>query len=184
MGGTSNQMNLTNALLLPFNPGGSNRQENLAPNFVLSTVNCKLAFQRQERPASEGGPYTNCELSTANYKRAFLRPAFTTTSINIVGAPTFWFLRAGKGSPKNRSEDRPLHRRECGPPPRPGRGKRQAAPFNLQLSTLNRLAAPSLFSPLATRHSPLSLIIPVHPRGSPVSPIIPVHTQKQGGGGT
>ena len=50
-----------NAPLRLSNPGGYNRLENLAPNFVLSTVNCKPAF---------------------------LTPAFTTTSINIVGAPT------------------------------------------------------------------------------------------------
>jgi hypothetical protein len=89
MGGTSNQMIFANAPLRLSNPGGYNRLENLALNVVLSTVNCKPAF---------------------------LTPAFTTTSINIVGAPTFWFLRAAKGSPKNRSEDRPLHRKECGPP--------------------------------------------------------------------
>src|SRR5208337_4602590 len=50
-------------------PGGSNQVE-------------------EERPASEGGPYTNCELSAVNCKPGFLRPTFTITSINIVGAPT------------------------------------------------------------------------------------------------
>jgi hypothetical protein len=98
-GGTSNQMIFANAPLRLSNPGGYNRLENLALNFVLSTVNCKPAF---------------------------LTPAFTTTSINIVGAPTFWFLRAAKGSPKNRSEDRPLHRKECGPPRNPIRGANNA----------------------------------------------------------
>jgi hypothetical protein len=34
----------------------------------------------------------------------------------IVGAPTFPFLSAAKDKPKNRSEDRPLHRKESGPP--------------------------------------------------------------------
>src|SRR5208337_2592297 len=48
-------------------PGGSNRLE-------------------EEWPASEGGPYTNRELSAVNCKPAFLTPAFTTTSIDIVGA--------------------------------------------------------------------------------------------------
>ena len=43
------------------------------------------------------------EAEEMDYERAFLTPAFTTTSIAIVGAPTFWFLRAGKGNPKNRS---------------------------------------------------------------------------------
>jgi hypothetical protein len=32
-------------------------------------------------------------------KRGFLRPAFTTTSINIVGAPTFPFLDSSKDNP-------------------------------------------------------------------------------------
>jgi len=114
-GGTSNQMIFANAPLRLSNPGGYNRLENLALNFVLSTVNCKSAF---------------------------LTPAFTTTSINIVGAPTFWFLRAAKGSPKNRSEDRPLHRKECGPPRNPIRGAnnvpQKAWPYtNCGLSVVN-----------------------------------------------
>ena len=46
----------------------------------------------KKRTASEGGPYTNCELSTVNCKLGSLTPAFTITSINIVGVPTFPFL--------------------------------------------------------------------------------------------
>src|SRR5208282_4906108 len=34
------------------------------------------------------------EVEEVDYKRGFLRPAFTTTSLDIVGAPTFPFLRA------------------------------------------------------------------------------------------
>jgi|GEM_PF-7051763 hypothetical protein len=34
----------------------------------------------------------------------------------IVGAPTFLFLSATKDKPKNRSKDRPLHKKESGPP--------------------------------------------------------------------
>jgi hypothetical protein len=49
-----------------------------------ATLNCKLAFPAQEQPASEGGLYTNC-------RPGFLSPAFTITSIDIVGAPTFSF---------------------------------------------------------------------------------------------
>jgi len=56
----------------------------------------------QERPASEGGPYTNCELPTVNCKPVFLTPAFTTTSSAIVGAPTIWFPHAIR-----RSQERP-----------------------------------------------------------------------------
>jgi len=60
------------------------------------------------------------------------------TYLKYVGAPTFWFLRAAKANPKNRSKDRPLHRKECGPPPRPGRGKRQDGPYmNCRLSAAN-----------------------------------------------
>jgi hypothetical protein len=70
-GGTFSQMIFTNALFPILNPGGSNRSE-------------------EERPASEGGPYTNCELTTVNCEPSFLRPAFTITSINIVGAPTIF----------------------------------------------------------------------------------------------
>jgi hypothetical protein len=44
----------------------------------------------------------NSRLSAVNGKPAFLRPAFTITSIDIVGAPTFPFLHATKGHPKNR----------------------------------------------------------------------------------
>jgi hypothetical protein len=54
-------------------PGGSNRLENSAPNCELSTVNCKLVL---------------------------LTPAFTTTSINIVGAPTFPFLHTTRSNPR------------------------------------------------------------------------------------
>jgi hypothetical protein len=42
------------------------------------------------------------EVKELDYKRAFLTPAFTTTSIDIVGAPTFLFLHA-----IGRSQERP-----------------------------------------------------------------------------
>jgi len=74
-GDTSNQMIFANAPLRLSNPGGYNRLENFALNFVPSTVNCKPAF---------------------------LTPAFTTTSIDIVGAPTFLTLHASR-----RSQERP-----------------------------------------------------------------------------
>jgi hypothetical protein len=38
-----------------------------------------------------------------NCRPVFLTPVFTMTSSAIVGAPTFWFVRAGKGNPENRS---------------------------------------------------------------------------------
>src|SRR5208283_2748149 len=78
---------------------------------------------------SEGGPYTNGASSTLNCNPAFLRPAFTMTLIAIVGAPTFSFLRAAIGNPKNRSEDRPLHERE--------RRARCIVPLHGQPSQLN-----------------------------------------------
>jgi len=71
-----------NAPLRLSNPGGYNRLE-------------------KERTASEGGPYTNC-------KPAFLTPAFTTTSIAIVGAPTFLSLHAiGTSQERTASEGGP-----------------------------------------------------------------------------
>jgi hypothetical protein len=60
-------MTFTTAPVTLSSPGDSNRLENSAPNCRLSAVNCKPAF---------------------------LRPAFTTTSIDIVGAPTFPFLHS------------------------------------------------------------------------------------------
>jgi hypothetical protein len=120
VGGSSKQMIFTNAPLRLSNPGGYNRL-------------------RKERTASEGGPYTNC-------KPAFLTPAFTTTSIAIVGAPTFSFLCATEGEPKNRSEDRPLHWKGCGPP-------QKAGPYtNCRLSAMN--FAPRERGTLRVQHSP------------------------------
>jgi hypothetical protein len=76
-------------------PGGSNRLGNSARSCELSTVDCKLGL---------------------------LTPSFTTTSINIVGAPTILQRPASEGralhkkeEPKNRSKDRPLQRRDTGP---------------------------------------------------------------------
>src|SRR5208337_4369286 len=80
-------------------PGGSNRLE-------------------EEWPASEGGPYTNRELSAVNCKPAFLTPAFTTTSIDIVGAPTFPNAEkrlAQRTSRAARLRRRPLQRRDGWP---------------------------------------------------------------------
>ena|SRR5208283_935749 len=96
-----------------------------APTFS----NLRTIGRSQKQPASEGGPYTNGASSTVNCKPAFLRPAFTMTSIAIVGAPTFSFLRAAIGNPKNRSEDRPLHERE--------RRARCIVPLHGQPSQLN-----------------------------------------------
>jgi len=45
-------------------------------------------YQKEVREAKEVE-----EVKEANHRRVFLRPAFTTTLINIVGAPTF-LLRA------------------------------------------------------------------------------------------
>src|SRR5271165_2604892 len=42
------------------------------------------------------------------------------TYLKYVGAPTFSFLCATEGNPKNRSKDRPLHRQECGPSQKAG----------------------------------------------------------------
>ena len=64
-----------------------------------------------------------CRLSATNCKPAFLSPAFTTTSIDIVGAPTFPFLHA------------PLlkHPRPCHSEPRSlfERGEESAFPWSL-----------------------------------------------------
>jgi hypothetical protein len=100
-GGTFNQMIFTNALLRLSIPGGSNRLEISAPNFEPSTLNLELVFPGKERPASEGGLYTNSALSTVNSKRTFLSPAFTTTSINIVGPPTIFCPNGNPVMPGN-----------------------------------------------------------------------------------
>jgi hypothetical protein len=94
-------MIFTNALLRLSIPGGSNRLEISAPNFEPSTLNLELVFPGKERPASEGGPYTNSALSAVNSKRAFLSPAFTITSINNVGAPTIFCPNGNPVMPGN-----------------------------------------------------------------------------------
>jgi hypothetical protein len=78
-----------------------------------------------------------------DYNRAFLTPAFTTTSINIVGEPTFPFLHA-----IGRSPERPAS---------------EGSPYtSFELSTLNRFSPLTPIIPVHTRGSPVSPIIPVH----------------------
>jgi hypothetical protein len=87
VGGTFNLMIFTNAPLRLSNPGGYNRLENLAPNFVLSTEHPTRMLILSE--PGESKDHSSSDSATLNCKPAFLTPAFTTTSITIVGAPTF-----------------------------------------------------------------------------------------------
>ncbi len=78
-------------------------------------------------------PIISAPLATAAL-RVVPAPIFTTTSRGHVGVPTFVTLRTPKGQPRNRSEDRPLHRQtqekrnpraQAGMPvpPNPGRSR-------------------------------------------------------------
>jgi len=151
-GGTSSPMIFTNALLRLSNPGGYNRLENLAPNFVLSTVICEPAF---------------------------LTPAFTRTSIAIVGAPTIsCAIRVCRASGAGNHYGHRTQRSRA--------GLTSGAPTALQRKDAHDGSCRSPNCRLSTVNcelSPLSSIIPVHRRHSPVSPIIPALTQIQGGGG-
>ena len=89
-----------------------------APTFV--TLLTRVVDTFKSGPPPKFGPYTSCELSTMNCAFDSLKRAFYRELIKIVGAPTFVILLRTTRTPKNRSEDRPLHVRKCGPPQKDG----------------------------------------------------------------
>src|SRR5208337_340581 len=82
------------------NPGGSNRLENSAPICRLSTEHPTRMLILSE--PGESKDHSSSDSATLNCKPAFLTPAFTTTSIAIVGAPTIVPLLTAKGKPKKK----------------------------------------------------------------------------------
>jgi len=74
-----------------------------AKQMIFSTDPLRLSSPGDFNRLENSAPI--CRLSAVNCKRAFLSPAFTTTLINIVGAPTFVTLLTAKGKPKKK---RPL----------------------------------------------------------------------------
>ena len=79
-----------------------------------------------------GGGGVSCKMSSL-ITLLFSSAVLTMKLSTIVGAPTFPFLRARKDRPKNRSRkagSATTKPREKRPPPRPGRGRRQAAATN------------------------------------------------------
>src|SRR5208282_2767020 len=95
-----NQMRFTPDPVHHSIPGGSNRLENSAPICRLSTEHPTRMLILSE--PGESKDHSSSDSATLNCKPAFLTPAFTTTSIAIVGAPTIVPLLTAKGKPKKK----------------------------------------------------------------------------------
>src|SRR5208337_2485115 len=68
-------------------------------------LNCKLLTEHPTRmlilsEPGESKDHSSSDSATLNCRLVFLTPSFTTTSINIVGAPTFPFLDSTEDNPR------------------------------------------------------------------------------------
>src|SRR5208282_45107 len=124
----------------------------LTPLFPLDASHSPVSLIIPAHTQKQGGggyPKEVKEMKEAkevDYNRAFLTPAFTTTSINIVGEPTILERPASKGralhrqmQPKSGPSRKPIRDTKSVPPSYGGQVEAAATrTFDLQLSTLNR----------------------------------------------